>query len=84
MPLSAENKTFLNNNISYINSSFDTYKTIRPYMGVFITNISKPYITFSTENNFGVNIKVGHKTFNHVCTYVSADDFSTQTSAFLV
>lgn len=83
MPLSSNDKNFISSNLDTITSSFNNFKNIRPYMGVFKTEISKPYITFSTENTFGDNLFVGKKVCTYICTYISANDFNTQTSSFL-
>lgn len=83
MSLSSGDKTFLNSNIETIRSSFNLFKSRRPYMGVFITDISKPYITFSMTNDFGESIAFGKSNYRRICTYISAYEFDTQTSSFL-
>ena len=83
MTLSQDQKTWLSNNITTIHSSFDNFKNIRSHMGVYVTEGNYPYITFSTSNNFGATLKVGRKTNNLICVYICANDFNTQTNAFL-
>lgn len=76
-------KTLLNNHITDIQNSFNTYKNInRKYMFVYFTNLNKPWITFSNTNNPSTTMQIGGMTMTYAYTYDTTQDFQIQTNSF--
>ncbi len=85
MPLTTDQKTYLNNERSAVQASFNKYKHLKSHMGVYFDSTNnRPYVTFSNADDFRQpSIKFAGKTYNYCCTFVSASDFNTQCDAFL-
>lgn len=83
MPLTTEQKLYLNNNTSSIQNSFNTYCTLHNYMAVYFTNsVNKPFITFNSTNNFSNTITFGTRKANLACVFNCSENFTTQFNSF--
>jgi hypothetical protein len=83
MTLTTEQKSMLSSNLSHIQMRFNEFKTMRSYLALYFTQSNKPYITFSNVSTFPNPIQIGKNTSPLVCVYNTANDFTTQTNAFL-
>jgi hypothetical protein len=84
MVLSTGQKAWLITNTSKVNVSFDKFKTQRSHMAVYESVNTQPYCTFSNDpSTFSSTMTVGRNVNSLVCVYVCAQDFTTQTNAFL-
>lgn len=85
MALTSDQKNSLSSNESSINDSFTKFGNRNTYMGVYFSDTNRAYITFSASDNFSTQspLKFGGRTYTYCCTYVTADDFTTQTANFL-
>jgi len=83
MALTTEQKTCLLSKKDAIKVSFDTYKHVKPYMGVYFDSQERPYITFSNSDDFvRPSFKLTGQVKTYFCTYDCAADFDTQTTTF--
>lgn len=85
MTLTTQQKGYLSTNVNSIKDSFTKYGSRNTYMGVSFSDLGKPYITFNSTDNFSTQspLKFGGRVYTYCCTYVTANDFDTQTSNFL-
>lgn len=85
MPLTTQQKTWLQSRRTQISVSFDRFKNSQAYMGVYSNrNNSQPYITFSNSNVFTPVLKMAGNTYDFVCFYICSGNFNDQTDVFLL
>lgn len=77
------NQELLIANTTSIEQSFITYNSRNTYMGVYFTQLNKPYITFSATDTFPLIYKIGRNTCNYGYTFITAEDYQTQYAAFV-
>lgn len=77
-------KTLLNTHKEDVQRIFEKYSDKNNFMAVYFTDKNKPYITFGETEAFNPAIKFGRSTNYLAFVYSTSEDFSEQTSKFLI
>ena len=67
-----------------IQTSFNRFKNIRPFLGVYKRSATSVFLTFGFVSNFAPTLKVGRNIMQLVTTFDASLDFETQFQASLL
>lgn len=78
------NKTLLSANNLNIKNIFELFKTRKNFMGVYFTDIDKPFLTFKdVYADFTNTVKISKRVHCLGYIYNTSQDFDVQTATFL-
>lgn len=79
------NKTLLINNQVSIENIFNLFKDKKKFMGVYFTDLDKPFITFKDiYTDFPDTFRLAKRNQCKGFIYSTSQDFHIQTSSFLI
>lgn len=61
-----------------IQTAFNKFKTLRPFLGVYKRSSTNVFLTFGFSSSFVPTLRVGRNDMNLITTFNSALDFETQ------
>ena len=76
-------KDLIRNFRSKIELRFAEYRNRNPRMGLYFTDINKPFIAFGKSSTFPTEIRWRNRHFRYIGQYNTAVDASSQTDAIL-
>lgn len=79
--MTPEHITLLTTNKNDIHFSFNKFKGIRPFCGVYAKEIGGVFVTFGTNSSFAATQRIGHNLMDFVCFFDCSQDFDTQFAA---
>jgi len=83
MVLTTAEKSKLTTSLATITNSFNSHSGDRAFMALYFTPFVTPYITFSNSNTFPSTVTIGRSKITLGVVYITAQNFTTQTNAFL-